>query len=78
MVNPKIRGKMLEIVENQLNENFPVCTKETYERLMDAGYPAEDSKLKIAGILVEEMHDMMKNQLPFNEDRYAEKLAKLS
>lgn len=69
---------MIEIVENQLKENFPKCTKETYDRLMDAGNSAEDSKLKIAGILVIEMYDMMKNQQPFNEERYAEGLAELT
>jgi len=78
MVNPKFRTKLLEIVENQLKENDPPCTGETLNRLMEMGKTEEESKLLIAGILVEEMYDIMKNKVPFNEGRYAEKLAKLT
>jgi hypothetical protein len=78
MVNPKFRTKLLEIVENQLREDNPKCTGETLNRLLEMGKTEEESKLLIAGILVEEMYDIMKNQVPFNESRYAEKLANLT
>ncbi|MGM0902141.1 MAG: hypothetical protein ACQEXB_13740 [Bacillota bacterium] len=78
MVNPRFRTKLLEIVENQLKENNPPCTGETLNRLMKMGKTEEESKLLIAGILVEEMYDIMKNKVPFNESRYAEKLANLT
>jgi hypothetical protein len=78
MINEKVRTKLLEVVENQININNPKCTKENLNRLMDLGYTRDDSIMLIGGILVEEMHAMMKNQVPFNEERYAEKLAKLS
>jgi len=77
-MNPKMRSKLLEIVENQLKEDNPPHTKETLIKLMELGKTEEESKILIAGILVEEMYDIMKNQVPFNERRYAEKLAKLT
>lgn len=77
-MNPKMRSKLLEIVENQLKEDNPPHTKETLIKLMELGKTEEESKILIAGILVEEMYDIMKNQVPFNESRYAEKLAKLT
>ncbi len=77
-MSPKMKSKLLEIVDNQLKENDPPYTKETLNKLMERGKTEEESKILIAGILVEEMYDIMKNQVPFNESRYAEKLAKLT
>ncbi|MCM3585472.1 hypothetical protein M3182_06895 [Mesobacillus maritimus] len=78
MINPKFRTKLLEIVDHQLQENNHAETNETLKRLIEAGYKEEESKMLIAGILLEEMSDMMNNQVPFNEKRYVEKLASLS
>lgn len=77
MINEKVRTKMLEIVENQLKINDPKCTKDTFERLIGMGYSKEEAKILIAGVLVEEMYELMKKQVPFNETRYMERLAKL-
>ncbi|WP_066173801.1 hypothetical protein [Bacillus marinisedimentorum] len=77
MANQKMMDKLIEIVENQLNTEDPKCTKETYDRLMQMGYTKERAKKMIAAVLVEEMSSLMKNQEPFNEQRYGEKLAEL-
>ncbi|MDR4888155.1 hypothetical protein DZB84_23015 [Bacillus sp. HNG] len=74
MANLKLKSKILEIVDNQIQINDPKITKETMERLMDMGYSDIESKEMIGRVLVEEMYDILKNQVPFNEKRYSDKL----
>ena len=77
MVNDKLKSQLIEVVENQLKMNEPVCTKETLNRLVASGFKVNESKEMIAGVLTEEMFYVMKNQEPFNEERYAKKLSLL-
>lgn len=77
MANDKLKSKILEIVDNQIKINDPTCTKETLERLVNAGFSEIESKEMIGRVLVEEMYDILKNQVPFNEKRYADKLTLL-
>ncbi len=68
---------MLEVVDNQLRDNDPKCTKKALNRLFDLGYAENESKEMIAAVLGEEMFDMMKNEEVYNEKRYCKKLGKL-
>lgn len=77
MVNYKLKALILEVVDNQINMNDPKCTKETLNRLMDLGYSKDAAKEKIAAVLVEEMNDIMKNEVVFDEKKFAEKLSLL-
>ncbi|WP_453991947.1 hypothetical protein [Bacillus nitroreducens] len=77
MVNHKLKSKILEIVDNQIMINDPKSTKETLERLVSLGFSEQDSKEMIGRVLVEEMYDILKNNVPFNEERYTEKLSML-
>jgi preprotein translocase subunit SecA len=74
LVNYKLKTQILEIVENQLKMNSPRCTKQTFNRLVDLGFETSVSKEMIASVLVEEMFYVLKNNDPFNEKRYAQKL----
>lgn len=77
MVKEKLKAKILEIVDNQININDPKCTKETLDRLVNSGFSEIESKEMIGRVLIEEMYELLKNQVPFNEKRYAEKLSML-
>ena len=77
MENNKLKSKIIEIVDNQIKINDPKCTKETLERLVDLGIPEKSGKELIGRVLVEEMYDILKSQVPFNEKRYAKKLTML-
>ncbi|MGV3487238.1 MAG: SEC-C metal-binding domain-containing protein [Tuberibacillus sp.] len=77
MVNHRLKSQILEVVENQLKMNDPKCTQQTLDRLVDFGFSASKSKEMIASVLVEEMYYVMKNNDPFNEKRYAKRLALL-
>jgi hypothetical protein len=75
--NNKLKSKIIEIVDNQIKINDPKCTKETLERLVKIGIAEKESKELIGRVLVEEMYDILKSQVPFNEKRYAKKLSML-
>ena len=77
MENNKLKSKIIDIVDNQIKINDPKCTKETLERLVKIGISEKESKELIGRILVEEMYDILKSQVPFNEKRYAKKLSLL-
>jgi hypothetical protein len=77
MEDNRIKPKIIEIVDNQIKINNPTCTKETLERLVNTGLSEKESKELIGRVLIEEMYDILKNQVPFNEERYAKKLAML-
>jgi len=34
LVNDKLQGHILEIIDNQMRDNDPKCTKEVFERLI--------------------------------------------
>ncbi|WP_018930663.1 SEC-C metal-binding domain-containing protein [Gracilibacillus lacisalsi] len=77
MVNYRLQAQLLGVVDNQLRENNPKCTKTAFNLLIDLGYTEDEAKKMIAAILVEEMFDVMKNEKEFNEKRYCKKLDKL-
>lgn len=46
MANLRLKKLILEVVDNQLRENNPPVTKESYDKLIDAGYSAREAKEK--------------------------------
>lgn len=77
MVNNKLKSAIIDIVENQLKENDPKCTRETLNRLIELEYSEKQAKEMIASVVVEEIYDVMKNQATFDEEKYSKKLSKL-
>lgn len=77
MVNNKLKSVIIDIVENQLKANDPKCTRETLNRLIELEYSEKKAKEMIASVVVEEIYDVMKNQAPFDEEKYSKKLSKL-
>ena len=59
MANLRLKKLILEVVDNQLRENNPPVTKESYDKLIDAGYSAREAKEKIGAIVIEEIYDVM-------------------
>lgn len=46
MANLRLKKLILEVVDNQLRENNPPVTKESYDKLIDAGYSAREAERK--------------------------------
>ncbi|MDH5389155.1 MAG: hypothetical protein OEY06_12005 [Gammaproteobacteria bacterium] len=73
----RVEEAMLVIVENQLKENNPADTRVTLDRLMAMGESRKNALQYIAIVLSDEVFEMMKDNVVFNEQRYIEKLKAL-
>lgn len=77
MANYRLKRDILEVVDNQIRDNDPKCTKETLEKLISMGYIEEKAKEMIAAVLLEELYYVMKDKESFDEERYSNNLSKL-
>jgi hypothetical protein len=75
--NEIIREQIFEIIENQIKSNAPPETKQTLKRLVDSGYSEQDAKILIGQCIAVELFNILKLQMPFNNDRYVSNLKKL-
>jgi len=75
--NPYLKAAYLEVVDNQLRNNDPPETKETFDRLVAEGFSAEDAKLLIAQAVSAETFYVLKHQEKFNLKRYVRNLKRL-
>jgi hypothetical protein len=73
----RLQATLLEIVGNQLREDNPPETQQTYARLLGAGFSDEEARRLIAAVVSTEIYDMLKQQQPYNEARYLTALARL-
>ncbi len=68
---------IIEAVENQLKQNEPPETRKTLERLIAMGESRENAMRHIASALSIEIFEALKNQGPYNEQRYITNLKAL-
>ena len=77
MANLHMKRTLLEIVDNQIRDNDPPATRETFNRLVNEGAPKALAKERIAAVVSEEIYDVLKHHLPYNAERYSRKLLAL-
>ncbi len=75
--NPRLRAAFLEVVDNQLRNNDPPETKETFKRLITEGHTAQEAKELIAQAVVVEAYVVMKHNTPYNQERFVRNLKAL-
>ena len=75
--NPYLKAAILEAVENQMRDNDPPETNQTYDRLLQEGHSEEDAKRLIGCVIVSEMFDILKKKQEFKLDRFIKALQKL-
>ena len=75
--NPHLHAAIMEVVENQIRNNDPRQTGETFKRLMAAGHSEKEAKRLIACVVSAEIFDVLKKQEPFNLDRFVKALDRL-
>jgi len=68
---------VFEIIENQLRDNNPPITKETYTRLKSEGFSHDDTMKLMGCAMTTEIYEIMKHRQPFDVERYAQNLKKL-
>ena len=75
--NPDLRAAIMEVIENQLRNNDPPQTQQTFERLIEAGHSKKEAKRLIGCVISAAIFDILKNNEPFNLDRFVKGLNKL-
>ena len=75
--NPHLRAAIMEVVENQLRNNDPPQTNQTFKRLIEAGHSAKEAKRLIGCVVSAEIFDVLKKQEPFNLERFVKGLNNL-
>ena len=69
-VNYHLKSTILEVVDNQLALSDLPIVKETFDRLCKNGDTVQVAKEKIASVLLGQMYDVLKDNIPFDEIRY--------
>jgi hypothetical protein len=75
--NPVLRAAIMGVLDNQLRGGDPPETRATYERLRRQGIDEEETRRLLACVLVAEIFDVLKNNSPYDHERFVGKLAML-
>jgi vacuolar-type H+-ATPase catalytic subunit A/Vma1 len=68
---------VLEEINNQIENNDPPETKQTYHRLMKEIKNHDEVMEYIRVVMMSEILDILKSKTPFNRKRYIERLNRL-
>ena len=71
------REAIFEVIENQMRDNTPPITNETYTRLKSEGHSHEETMKYIGCALLVEIFEALKNKQVFNEKHYIKNLKAL-
>jgi hypothetical protein len=77
MSDKTVRDAVLDTVLNQIDTGDPPEARATYDRLIDAGASNSQALQLMAASLRVEMARMLNEASPFDNQRYAELLAKI-
>ncbi|MCF7708779.1 MAG: hypothetical protein K9N52_07770 [Verrucomicrobia bacterium] len=75
--DPYLKAAILEVVENQMRNNDPPETNQTYDRLINEGHSEEDAKRLIGCVIALEMIGILKKKKKFDHARFVKALKKL-
>jgi hypothetical protein len=75
--NPHLQAAIIEVVENQLRNDDPPQTGQTFKRLIETGHSEKEAKRLIGCVVSAEIFDVLKKNEPFNLDRFVKGLNKL-
>jgi len=75
--SPKLKGTILEAVNNQLKSGDPPETRQTLNRLIAEGISEKDAKIYIGQAIAIEIFNVMKHGETFNLGRYRKNLSRL-
>lgn len=68
---------LVEAIENQLAAGQPACTQSVLNKLTLVGYPREESVQMMAMVLAHEVDDMLRENRPFDAEKYERTLRAL-
>lgn len=62
--NPQLQAAIIEVVENQLRNDDPPQTGQTFKRLIEAGHSEKEAKRLIACVVSAEIFDGRRKMNP--------------
>ena len=74
---PEIGKAILEAIQEQIQNNEPPETKQTYERLMREIKNHDEVMKYLGSVLSAEIYDVLSTQKPYNNARYIQRLQRL-
>ncbi len=75
--NPELGKTILEVVRNQIRDNDPPETRQTFERLKIEGYTADEARRLISTAVTVELFHIMRDHQSFDRDRFIWNLSQL-
>ena len=75
--NPHLKESLMDVVDNQLRDDDPPETRQTFNRLISQGISEEDAKIYIGQAVCVEIWDIMRNRKEFNKERFIRNLKRL-
>lgn len=75
--NPHLKESLMDVVDNQLRDDDPPETRQTFNRLISQGISEEDAKIYIGQAVCVEILDIMRNRKEFNKERFIRNLKRL-
>jgi hypothetical protein len=75
--NPELGRMILEVVRNQIRDNDPPETRQTFERLEKEGYTADEARRLISTAVTVELFHISRDRQPFQRERFVWNLAQL-
>ena len=75
--NPHLKELLMDVVDNQIRNDDPPETRQTFNRLISQGISEEDAKIYIGQAVCVEIWDIMRNRKEFNKERFIRNLKRL-
>ena len=76
-VNRRAGQLVIQAIKNQIRQNDPPETKETFDRLLSEGYAKEEVYRMLGCVLTSEIYGVMKDERVFDRDLYIRRLRAL-
>lgn len=67
----------MDVVDNQIRNDDPPETRQTFNRLISQGISEEDAKIYIGQAVCVEIWDIMRNRKEFSKERFVRNLKRL-
>jgi len=75
--NPELGKTILEVVQNQIRDNDPPKTRQTFERLKSEGHTPDEAHRLISTAVTVELFHIMRDRQTFQRERFVWNLAHL-
>ena len=68
--NEILRQAILEVINNQIRDNDPPETKQTYDRLQKEGFSKKETLKLIGNVVASEVFAVLKENRKYDNDKY--------